>query len=57
VPYYGSEDDNNEINKARRKKFLNVLEAKDSVERIVGRYRQYLKGEKMLETRCNILME
>lgn len=57
VPYYGNEDDNNEINKARRKKFLNVLEAKDSVERIVGRYRQYLKGEKMLETRCNILME
>ena len=57
VPYYSSEDDNHEINKARRKKFLNVLEAKDSIERIVGRYRQYLKGEKMLETRCNILME
>lgn len=57
VPFYNGESDNEEINKARRRKFLNVLEAKDSVERIVGRYRQYVKGEKMLETRCSVLMD
>lgn len=57
IPYYMSEDDTNEINKARWRKFLGALDAKDSVEKIVGRYRDFLKGEKMLETRCNVLTE
>jgi hypothetical protein len=57
VPYYESEKDNGEINKSRFTKFLNVLEAKDNTEKVVARYRGFLKGKKMLDTRCNLITE
>lgn len=57
VPYYPSEKDNKEINKGRVTKFLNVLNTKDTAEMIVERYRNFLKGEKMLNTRCNVISE
>ena len=57
VPYYQWEADTSEINKPRWKKFLNALDSKDSVEKIVSRYRSFVKWEKMLETRCNVLMD
>lgn len=57
VPYYQSEKDNTEINKGWVTKFLNVLNTKDDAERIVERYRSFLKGEKMLSTRCNVIIE
>lgn len=57
VPYYQSEKDNEEINKSWITKFLNVLNTKDDAERIVERYRWFLKGEKMLSTRCNVIVE
>lgn len=57
VPYYVGETDISEINKPRWKKFLNALDSKDSVEKIVSRYRNFVKGERMLETRCNVLMD
>lgn len=57
VPYYQSEKDNEEINKGWITKFLNVLNTKDDAEKIVERYRGFLKGQKMLETRCNVITE
>ena len=57
VPYYQSEKDNTEINKGWVTKFLNVLNTKDDAEKIVERYRGFLKGQKMLETRCNVITE
>lgn len=57
IPYYQGEADTGEINKPRWKKFLNALDTKDSVEKIVSRYRSFVKGQKMLETRCNVLMD
>ena len=57
VPYYQSEKDNEEINKTWITKFLNVLNTKDDAEKIVERYRGFLKGQKMLETRCNVITE
>ena len=57
VPYYQSEKDNQEINKGRIDKFLNVLNTKDDAERIVERYRGFLKWEKMLSTRANVITE
>jgi len=57
IPYYQGEADTSEINKPRWKKFLNALDTKDSVEKIVSRYRSFVKGQKMLETRCNVLMD
>jgi hypothetical protein len=33
------------------------LDAKDSVEKIVGRYRNFVKGKTMLDTRCSVLID
>jgi len=57
LPYYGSEKDWQEINKSRLTKFLDVLNTKDSSEKIVSRYRTFVKGRSMLESRCNLISE
>ena len=57
VPYYQTERDGEEINKSWISKFLNVLNTKDSIEQIVERYRGFLKWEKMITTRCNVIVE
>lgn len=57
VPYYESEKDNEEINKSRRSKFLNVLNAKDNAEKIVERYRTFVRGKKSLETRNSLIID
>ncbi len=57
IPYYEGEKDNEQINKPWFTKFLNVLNAKDNVEKIIERYRAFLKGKKLLETRCNLISE
>jgi len=57
VPYYTDEDDTSHINESRWKKLLNVLDSKDSVEKIVSRYRNFVKGNKNLETRINLIAD
>lgn len=57
VPYYEGEQDNKQIRKPWRNKLMDVLQAKDNVEKIVSRYRLFIKGRKMLETRCNLLID
>jgi hypothetical protein len=57
VPYYEAENDNQQVKKSRWEKFLNVLQAKDSVEKIVSRYRSFLKGKRALETRCGLIAD
>ena len=57
VPYYESENDNKEIKKSRWTKLLNVLNSKDDVEKIVSRYRSFLKWRKSLETRANVIID
>jgi len=36
---------------------LDVLNAKDTIEKIVMRYRQFLKGRVSLETRVNLIID
>jgi len=57
VPYYQSEQDKSQIQRSRRGKLLDVLNAKDSVEKIVSRYRLFLKGRNMLETRVSLIVD
>lgn len=57
VPYYESEQDKSSIQRSRWGKLLDVLNAKDTVEKIVQRYRQFLKGRNGLETRVNLIIE
>ena len=57
IPYYPWDKNENEIKKSRFTKFLDVLNSKDSVEKIVERYRWFNKGKTMLDTRCNLITE
>jgi len=56
IPYYSDERDSEQVNKSRRDKFLNVLNAKDDVEMIVERYRTFIKNEQNIQTRENVLI-
>ncbi len=57
IPYYPWDKNENEIKKSRFTKFLDVLNSKDSIEKIVERYRWFSKGKTMLDTRCNLVTE
>lgn len=57
VPYYVWEKDKWNIQKSRFTKLLDVLNSKDSVEKIVERYRWFQKWKNMLDTRCNLIGE
>ncbi len=57
VPYYEGEKDEEKINKSWVTKFLDVLNSKDDAEKVVARYRDFVKWRKMLETRCNLITE
>ncbi len=55
VPYYINGEENGQVNKKRWSKLLDVLYMKDSVEKIVSRYRDFVKHEKFLNTRCAVI--
>lgn len=57
VPYYNWENDESSIKKSRITKILDTLDAKDSVEKIVQRYRSFQKNKNMLDTRCNLIVD
>lgn len=57
VPYYQNEQDKGQIQRSRWGKLLDVLNAKDTVEKIVQRYRQFLKGRTGLDTRVNLIVD
>lgn len=57
VPYYPLEDDTKNVRKPWWQKFLNALDWVDSPEKIVYRYRQFMKNRKGLDTRCTLVME
>jgi hypothetical protein len=57
VPFYADEQDNKQVNKSWRDKFMNALNSKDDVEMIVERYRGFIKNQKQLQTRINMLIE
>ena len=57
MPFYDDDQNEKDIKKSRFSKLLNVLNAKDDVESIVERYRQFNKGKNMLDMRCNLISE
>lgn len=57
VPFYGSTNDNEQVNQPWRNKILSALDGKDTPEKIVGKYRKYLKQKRWLDTRCNLVMD
>ncbi len=57
IPFYEGEQDKDQIQRSRWGKLLDVLNAKDSVEKVVQRYRQFLKGRTGLDTRVNLIID
>lgn len=57
IPYYVNEADTEQVKKPRRSKFMDTLNAKDDIETIVARYRNFVKGQKMLNTRIALIQE
>ena len=57
IPFYQDEKDAEQVNKSWRDKLLNVLNAKDDVEIIVERYRNFIKSEQNIQTRESVLID
>lgn len=57
IPHYSSINDNSMIKKPRRQKLLMVLEAKEWVDKIVARYRTFVKQRRFLDVRTNVVIE
>ena len=57
IPYYVNEADTDQVKKPRRSKFMDTLNAKDDIETIVARYRNFVTGQKMLNTRIALIQE
>jgi len=56
IPYYPLEQDES-IRKPRWRKFLDALSTKETPEKVVERYRSFLRNDKFLDTRVNVVLE
>lgn len=57
IPYYALEQDTSNIRKPRRRKFLDALTTVQTPEKIVEKYRLFVKNSKFLDTRVNVVLE
>lgn len=57
IPYATTEKDFAQIRKPRWQKFLDALDASNSAEKIMARYRQFTINNKFLETRVALIIE
>ena len=57
IPFYQDEKDAEQVNRSRWDKLLNILNAKDDVEMIVERYRNFIKWEQNIQTRESVLID
>jgi hypothetical protein len=57
VPYYQSEDDIMHVRKPWWQLFLDALSTVETPEKIVEKYRIFLKHDKFLDTRVNLVLE
>ena len=57
IPYYSESNKNEMIKKPRWQKLLMVLDAQDGIDKIVGRYRTFIKHRRQLDIRANLVIE
>ena len=59
VPYYDIQGkaEESRMKKSWRQKLLDILDAKDSAEKIIQRYRSFVKNRKFIDTRCALIEE
>ena len=57
IPYYSESNKNEMIKKPRWQKLLMVLDAQDGIDKIVGRYRTFIKHRRRLDIRASLVIE
>lgn len=57
IPFYPTGLDNWQVNKARWSKLLSSLNAKDSSEKVIARYRTFVKNRRKLDTRVSLIID
>lgn len=57
VPYYSMEMDSENIRKPWWRKFLDAFSPLHTPEKLVANYRSFVKNDKFLETRVNLILE
>ena len=57
VPYYALEQDVDNVRKPRWRKFADALSSQETPEKIVERYRWYVRHGKFLDTRVSVVIE
>jgi type IV secretory pathway VirB4 component len=57
VPYYTMEMDDENVRKPRWRKFLDAFSPTQTPEKLVANYRNFIKNDKFLETRINLILE
>lgn len=57
IPYYPGEQDKWQVRKPWWRLFLDAFSRVDTPEKIVERYRVFLKNDKFLDTRVNVVIE
>lgn len=57
IPYYASSNDNSMIKKPRWQKLLAVLETQEGIDKIVAKYRSFIKQRKFIDTRASVTIE
>ena len=57
IPYYALEEDTKNVRKSWIKKFTDALSRQETPEKIVERYRGFLRNDKFLDTRSSVVIE
>ncbi len=57
IPYYSLEADTENVRKSRWRKFADALSRQETPEKIIERYRSFVKYEKFLDTRSSVVIE
>lgn len=57
IPYYSESNKNEMIKKPRWQKLLMVLDAQEGIDKIIGRYRTFIKNRRQLDIRAGLVIE
>ncbi|HMT00719.1 MAG TPA: hypothetical protein PKC14_00175 [Candidatus Absconditabacterales bacterium] len=57
VPYYSDGDDNSGVSKSWFSQFMAVLDSTETPEKIISRYRSFVKNKTYLDTRCSLVVD
>ena len=57
IPFYSETNKNSIIKKPWREKLIDVLNAQEWIDKIIGRYRTFIRNRRQLDIRASLVME